>query len=198
MRRFAKVCGLTLFIVLLASPTHAAPVDFFATLSGDAEIPPTGSSATGTAHVTFDNVAHTLVVQASFAGLGSPDIAAHIHCCVTQPANTGVATVMPAFPMFPLNVTSGNYMSLTPLNTLDLTTYNPAFVSANGGTAASAEAALFNGMVSGQSYFNIHTTTFTGGEIRGILHTPEPGTLLLLSVGLTGLARRLWRRRPVA
>jgi hypothetical protein len=150
MRRFAKFCGLTLFIVLLASPTHAAPVDFFATLSGDAEIPPTGSSATGTAHVTFDNVAHTLVVQASFAGLSTPDIAAHIHCCVPQPGNTGVATVMPAFPAFPLNVTSGNYMSLTPLNTLDLTTYNSAFVSANGGTAASAEAALFNGMVAGQ------------------------------------------------
>jgi hypothetical protein len=195
MRRFAKFCGLTLFIVLLASPTHAAPVDFFATLSGDAEIPPTGSSATGTAHVTFDNVAHTLVVQASFAGLSTPDIAAHIHCCVPQPGNTGVATVMPAFPAFPLNVTSGNYMSLTPLNTLDLTTYNSAFVSANGGTAASAEAALFNGMVAGQSYFNIHTAQFAGGEIRGILVTPEPGTLLLLSVGLTGLAHHLRRKR---
>jgi hypothetical protein len=52
---------------------------------------------------------------------------------------------------------------------LDLSSYNPAFVSANGGTAASAEAALFAGIMAGHAYLNIHTTTFPGGEIEGFL-----------------------------
>ena len=48
MRRYARVYGFTIFVLLLgAIPVHAAPVDFFATLSGAAEIPPTGSPGTG-------------------------------------------------------------------------------------------------------------------------------------------------------
>ena len=195
MRRFAVICGLTIFTLLVASPIYADAVEFFATLSGAAEIPPSGSPGTGSAHVTFDPVLHTLHVQAVFSGLGSPDTAAHIHCCAPQPANVGVATTLPMFSGFPTGVTSGTYD-----NTLDtslLSTYNPAFVTASGGTAASAETALFTGMVVGQSYFNIHTTQFPGGEIRGILVTPEAGTLLLLSAGLAGLGQRLWRQRAV-
>jgi hypothetical protein len=195
MRHFGVICLLTIFILLVASPIYADAVEFSATLSGAAEIPPAVSPGTGSAHVTFDVVAHMLHVQAAFSGLVGPTTASHIHCCVPQPANAGVATTVPTFPGFPLGVTSGTYD-----NTLDtslLSSYNPAFVTANGGTAASAEAALFAGMVAGQSYFNIHTSSFPGGEIRGILVTPEAGTLLLLSAGLAGLGQRLWRKGAV-
>ena len=107
-----------------------------------------------------------------------------------------VATAVPSFPGFPLGVTSGSFDNT--FNTSVDATYNPAFISANGGTAASAEAILFAGMVAGQSYLNIHTTQFPGGEIRGFLAAvPEPGTLLLLTTGLAGLAQRLRRKRPV-
>lgn len=44
-------------------------------------------------------------------------------------------------------------------------------------------------------YFNIHTSTFAGGEIRGqIIPVPEPSTWALMGMGVTGL---LWmvRRR---
>ena len=34
---------------------------------------------------------------------------------------------------------------------------------------------------------NIHSTTFTGGEIRGQV-IPEPTTLLLIGLGLAGVA----------
>ena len=193
MRRFAVICGLTIFTLLVASPIYADAVEFFATLSGAAEIPPSGSPGTGSAHVTFDPVLHTLHVQAVFSGLGSPDTAAHIHCCAPQPANVGVATTLPTFSGFPTGVTSGTYDNT--LNTLLASTYNPAFVTANGGTPVSAETALVTGMVLGQSYFNIHTNAFPGGEIRGILVTPEAGTLLLLGIGLGGIAPRLWRMR---
>ncbi len=36
-------------------------------------------------------------------------------------------------------------------------------------------------------YVNIHSTTFTGGEIRGQV-IPEPTTLLLIGLGLAGVA----------
>src|SRR5262249_34463244 len=55
---------------------------------------------------------------------------------------------------------------------LNASSYNPAFVNANGGTAASAAAVLLAGIQRGQAYFNIHTQMFGGGEIRGFLAVP--------------------------
>ena len=43
-------------------------------------------------------------------------------------------------------------------DTLSNSTYNAPFVTANGGTAAGAEAALFAGLAAGTAYLNIHTT----------------------------------------
>jgi hypothetical protein len=201
MRRFAEIYGLTLALLLLASPTHAAPVEFFATLNGANETPvPTGSPGTGFADVTFDPVAHTLHVHITFSGLFpttstgavSGTTASHIHCCGLQTLTLIVATTTPTFPNFPMGVTSGTYdMSF---DTSLSSTYNPAFVTMFPSVSA-AETALFNGMVAGASYLNIHTTAFPGGEIRGPLLTPEPGTLMLLGLGLSGLAHRLWRKR---
>ena len=94
-----------------------------------------------------------------------------------------VATVVPTFPGFPLGVTTGTY-----LQTFDLTlasSYNPAFITAHGGTVAGAQAAFIAGLLSGQTYLNIHTVQFPGGEIRGQLQAvPEPATLLLMGTGL--------------
>ena len=77
-------------------------------------------------------------------------------------------------------------------------TYNPAFVTMQGGLSQ-AEAALIAGIENDQTYFNIHTMANMGGEIRGQLEplgsVPEPTTLLLWGSTVTGLALARRRRR---
>jgi hypothetical protein len=176
-----------------------SPIVFTAALFGANENPPTGSPGTGTVVVILDPVAQTLQLNVSFSGLTSNDTAAHIHCCLSSPlatGNVGVATVMPAFPGFPLGVTSGTYMSPV-FDLTQSTIYNPGFITLEGGLPQ-AEAALIAGIENEETYFNIHTMNFGGGEIRGFLvpaSAPEPSTLLLL---VSGLAACLLTRRRSA
>jgi len=134
-------------------------------------------------------------VEVSFAGLAGPTTASHIHCCTTVPG-TGTATVattLPTFTDFPLGVMSGTYDHTFDMT--DASSYNPAFVSAHGGTVATALSALLAGLDAGEAYLNIHTTSFPTGEIRGFLApVPEPETYALMLGGLAVLAT-LRRRR---
>jgi hypothetical protein len=178
-------CVLPL-LVLLAVSSSAATLTFIATgleapgLSPLNENPPhPTSSATGTALVTWDTATTMMTVNVVFSGLTGPSTAAHIHCCTTFPGgNAGVATTVPFFPGFPIGVTSGTYAHA--FDMLNAASYNPAFVTAHGGTPASAAAALLTGILAGEAYMNIHSMMFPAGEIRGFLAIPvdisiEPG-----------------------
>jgi hypothetical protein len=128
------------------------------------------SHGIGAALVTWDTVTNVMTVNTTFSGLTTPNTAAHIHCCIDPPGNAGVATTVPTFTGFPSGTTSGTYF-----HTFDMllaSSYNPAFITSHGGTVASAAAALLAGLRAGQTYLNIHTTMFGGGEIRGFLVTP--------------------------
>jgi len=175
-------------ILLTGSNLSASVITYFANLNGPSESPTNASPGTGFALITVDNLLNTMRLQVSFSGLLGTTTASHIHSPTpsTFTGTAGVATTTPSFVGFPLGVTSGTFD-----NTLNLTlasSYNPAFVTANGGTPASAEAALLAGIAAGEAYLNIHSSVFGGGEIRGFLiAVPEPATLGLVGLALVGL-----------
>jgi hypothetical protein len=177
-------------VLALGQGAFASVITYDALLTG-AE---SGSSGTGTAIVTIDTVLNMMEVNVAFSGLTTGTTASHIHCCtaVAGTGTVGVATTTPTFPQFPLGVTSGTYDHMFDLTMAS--SYNAAFVTANGGTATSAEAALLAGLAADKAYLNIHTTLNPGGEVSGFLvAAPEPATWFLTAGALAGLA--MWRRR---
>lgn len=186
----------TSFCVLCIA-TAQAQQTYIAFMDGPSEAPPNGSPGTGFAQITINLTTHILQVHADFTGLMGTTTAAHIHSPTAMPftSTAGVATQQPSFNGFPLGVTNGTYdMSF------DLTqngSWNPTYITNNGGTPATAEAAFAQQLSEGRAYFNIHTSSFGGGEIRGFLVVPEPSTVGLLVIGGLGVllgARRARRR----
>jgi hypothetical protein len=185
--------GSLIGALIMTTAAHGALITYVTTLSGASESPPTTSAGTGFATVGYNNTAHTLQVDVVFSGLTGLTTASHIHCCTTDPGagNAGVATTVPTFTDFPLNVTAGTYSHLFDLTLAS--SWNPAFITSTGSISA-AEASLASGLASDKTYLNIHTTTSPGGEIRGfLLPTPEPATGLLTAAA--GLGLLLLRRK---
>ena len=112
-----------------------------ASLTGAQEVPPTGSSATGTGTVSLSADHTTITVNLTFSGLTANATAGHIH----GPAGPGVSAPV----LFPFTGVPAATSGSIPTQTFAVT---PAQV-------AQLRAGLF--------YFNIHTSTFPGGEIRG-------------------------------
>ena len=190
IRRFS----LALLPALLFSGVASATIlQYSVTLDGPSESPANASPGTGSGTVDYDDVAHSLTLNLTFSGLTGITTASHIHAATLTAftGTAGVATTTPTFAGFPLGVTSGAYS-----NILDLTlasSYNPSYVTANGGTTGTAEVALAAAMAAGKAYWNVHSATFGGGEIRGFLTAvPVPAAVWLFgsALGLMGVMRR--------
>jgi hypothetical protein len=188
--------ALLVVLSLAAVPVSQAAILLFETdLAGSNEVPGNASPGTGTASVEIDTVLRTLRLEMEFTGLLGSTTASHIHCCALPGTNAGVATQLPTFINFPLGVSSGAYLQVFDMSLAS--SWNPAFITAQGGTPLSAFAVLVANMEAGRTYVNIHTSLFGGGEIRGNLQkVNEPTPLALLP--LAGIAFVWMRRRSRA
>lgn len=195
MRTIPRLSWIVGAILSLISGLASATIITYTAILGPEAV---GATGTGTVSLAFDDSTNDLSIAASFSGLTGTTTVAHIHCCTGTPfaGTAGVAVTPGTLPGFPVGVSSGSYAAVIDL---DLTaSFSGGFLAGNGGTAAGATAALLAGLDSGKAYFNIHTSTFPAGEIRGFpQRVPEPGSLLLAALGIGGLmlAQRRRRRR---
>lgn len=185
-------------LALGATAASAHTVTYVGTLSNLGE--PTeaaGSLGTGAVSLSLDDHDFTMSLNVAFSNLTGTVTAAHIHCCTVTPfeGTAGVASPVPSFPAFPTGVTSGSYSM-----TFDLTqasSWNPAYIAANGGTVSGAFAAFSTGLSSGGAYLNLHSTLSPGGEVRAFFTAspvPEPEAYALMAAGL-GMLVFVARRR---
>jgi len=130
------------------APVSGTVVHYAADLRGDNEVPSTGSSAFGSALLTFDTVNKKLTWEVTTTGIASPTLS-HIHG-PNGPAGTNAGVL--------------------------ITLAGSAAQIANGRTKGSVDIsslsdANFNALLNTPQnfYVNVHSSAFPGGELRGQL-----------------------------
>lgn len=211
VRGFLVAIAMASVGILATSPVATAEI---LSLRGDL-VPqvstptPTGS---GTAWINIDTVARTLVFQSTYQGLNNNVSASHIHAQATQ-----TPYVFPTGANWTVALNFSGSPSSTgpsaPVATFGPTTYTPAnlstgYVTAQGGNANTAFDNFVTFLLTGQAYYNLHTSLNTpttgagnpGGSL-GAFFTAVPeidptsfGSALALLTGSLGLLERRARR----
>jgi hypothetical protein len=125
------------FTIGCLSAASAATIDFRATMSGKAEVPPTTTTGSGDVLATLDTASKKLSYTMTYVGLSGPATAAHFHGPAAAGANAGV---------------------VVPIGT------NPPSPSTGSVTLTDAQ---ITDLEAGNWYANVHTEANKGGEIRG-------------------------------
>lgn len=182
-------------------PVYADLILYDFDLSGANVSPPNASTGTGTGRITFDTALSTMRVQATFSGLSGNVNSAGIHGATAIPGTGTAQRITPALvlPGFPLGVTSGAYDQT--FNMLSSSSYSNSFLNANFSTPSIAFNSFLAAAAENRTYFNINTTAFGGGEVRGFLTAtavPEPSSLIALAIGGMGVLFTRRKRKFVA
>lgn len=110
-------------------------------IQGAQQVPPNGVTGNGAARLLLDKTTGTIYVTGGFSGLTAAATASHIH-------RSAVGTNGPVIINFTVSAaTSGTLHTISPIVPSDQTE-----------------------MLNGNTYVNIHTGTYPGGEIRGQLN----------------------------
>ena len=161
-------------VALTAGFANAQVTQFFATIDGDQEVPPSGSPATGTLTGSYDAGANVFSFSWSVMDLmGTPSSpGAHIH---SAPFGENGPVV------FGFSNPDGTWGLTGSAVWTDLSsTHVDALFSEN-------------------LYVNFHTDMFPAGELRGqIMVVPTPGVLGLAGLACIGAARRRRDRSPAS
>lgn len=187
-----KILLSTLLVTTLVS-VQAATFTYNVTFGPEA----VGATGSGTGSAIYNDVTHSFQMTANFSGLSGNVTQTHFHGPTATPG-VGTTSIMvgnTSLPGFPLGGTSGSYSQTIDLSQSSVynTTY---FNTTSGGNVTTAEAGFFNGLNQGRVYWNIHSSTFPGGEIRGFMTlVPEPSSLALFGLGAVAVAARRWRNR---
>ena len=196
---------LPLALSLMASNSQAALIylNLIGTagaglLSGNepgAVIGGSGGEIANTTGITYDTDAKTLNLtnvgwggSQGFTDMSSLVDKSHIHAAANANGNTlsgdftGTGGVI-------FNLARSTNAATGGVFTNAVIDFNTATFGGTALTVAQRQSQLLDGKM----YINLHTTSNTGGEIRGFLVVPEPSTSLLGAVALGALAIR--RRR---
>lgn len=157
-------------LVFAAQAASASSFLYTSALNGFQEVPPTGSQGIGVIQLTLDDSTLTASGTGLVVLLSGPPTGFHIH---NAPFGSDGPIV--------LDIGASGITG----NTVDFTKTLPDLASFN------ALKAILDAR---EGYFNIHTSQFQDGEIRGqIAPVPEPTALAVLGIGV--LAFRRSRRR---
>ncbi|MFN5946548.1 MAG: CHRD domain-containing protein [Phycisphaerae bacterium] len=162
----------------LATTAQAQFITFTATLSGAQEVPAVNTPALGTATLVLNTTTNQFTIDLQFTGLSAPVTVAHIHR-----AAAGVnGPVIIGLDGMPLSNGRPSWNLIAP----GVTSFN------SGGPLTAPfnfPAAEVANLIAGNTYFNVHSSNFPGGEIRGQI-IPTPGALALAGIAALGVARR--------
>ena len=171
MRKNLLVLAIGLAFIL-PGITQAVPLTFITTLSGANERPPASTPGLGVATVTLNDTEDMFSYAISFENLLTAATVAHIHFGLITSTGPVIFDFTSLLPKATAGSFSGTLVAtdLIPRPAVGINTFPDAV----------------NAFKQGNTYVNIHTTTFPAGEIRGQL-VLEPATGLLFSAGLVGL-----------